>query len=63
MRQHKQPTKEQIRHYMASRQAENCAPPSLPEIRRQLGWDLIHPVSGPQAGQDTGSPIGALTRR
>jgi hypothetical protein len=34
------PTKEQVRHYLENRQAENKMPPSLDEIRRQLGWHL-----------------------
>jgi hypothetical protein len=37
---HTQPTKEQVRHYLENRQAENKMPPSLDEIRRQLGWHL-----------------------
>lgn len=36
-----QPSKEQIRLYMASRQAEQSPPPSIMEIRRQLGWGLL----------------------
>lgn len=36
----KQPSKEQVRQYMNQRQAEHRIPPSLPEIRRRLGWDL-----------------------
>jgi hypothetical protein len=41
MSHQKQPTKEQIRQYMESRQAQHCPPPPMPEIRRQLGWDLL----------------------
>jgi hypothetical protein len=37
----KQPTKEQVRQYLAHRNAERSAPPSMEEIRRQLGWSLI----------------------
>ena len=40
MNQPKQPSKEQLRHYMMSRQAEHRPPPPIKEIRRQLGWDL-----------------------
>ena len=36
----KQPTKEQVRHYMAQRQSEHKIPPPLQEIRRRLGWEL-----------------------
>jgi hypothetical protein len=35
-----QPTKEQIRQYMVQRQAAHSPPPSMKEIRRQLGWEL-----------------------
>lgn len=35
-----QPSKEQVRAYMEHRRAEKKMPPSLEEIRRQLGWDL-----------------------
>jgi hypothetical protein len=41
MGQQQQPSKEQIRQYMEARQAQQCPPPSMPEIRRQLGWGLI----------------------
>jgi hypothetical protein len=41
MTQQTQPTKEQVRHYMESRQTQQCPPPSIPEIRRQLGWGLM----------------------
>ncbi|GAA4014636.1 hypothetical protein [Actimicrobium antarcticum] len=37
----KQPTKEQIRDYMARRQAGRKPPPDPREIRRQLGWELM----------------------
>jgi len=35
-----QPSKEQVRAYLENRRAEKKMPPSLEEIRRQLGWDL-----------------------
>ena len=35
-----QPTKEQVRHYLESRRTEKSPPPSIVEIRRQLGWGL-----------------------
>lgn len=34
------PSKEQVREYMARRQAQHQPPPSCQEIRRQLGWEL-----------------------
>ncbi|MBY0242998.1 MAG: hypothetical protein K2X55_27180 [Burkholderiaceae bacterium] len=40
MTQQTQPTKEQVRLYMEARKAQQCPPPSIPEIRRQLGWGL-----------------------
>jgi hypothetical protein len=35
-----QPTKEQVRAYMAAREAARRPPPSPEEIRRQLNWRL-----------------------
>ncbi len=35
-----QPTKEQVRAYMAARETARRPPPSPEEIRRQLGWRL-----------------------
>ncbi|WP_195763959.1 hypothetical protein [Pseudoduganella rivuli] len=40
MTQQTQPTKEQVRLYMEARQNQQCPPPSIPEIRRQLGWGM-----------------------
>jgi hypothetical protein len=34
------PTKEQVRAYMAAREAARLPPPAPEEIRRQLGWRL-----------------------
>jgi hypothetical protein len=45
MQQIKQPSKEQVRHYLQQRQAEHKSPPTLEEIRRQLGWQLCSGVS------------------
>ena len=38
MHQITHPTKEQVRAYMAQREAARRPPPSPEEIRRQLGW-------------------------
>jgi hypothetical protein len=35
-----QPTKEQVRAYMAAREAARLPPPPPEEIRRRLGWRL-----------------------
>lgn len=35
-----QPTKEQVRAYMAARESAHRPPPPPEEIRRQLGWRL-----------------------
>jgi hypothetical protein len=35
-----QPTKEQVRAYMASRGGARRPPPAPEDIRRQLGWKL-----------------------
>lgn len=37
----KQPTKEQVRHWMQDRQVEHKPPPDPKVIRRELGWDLM----------------------
>lgn len=36
-----QPTKEQVRAYMARREGARRPPPTPDEIRRQLGWRLV----------------------
>jgi hypothetical protein len=46
MEQFKQPTKEQVRNHIQQRQAEHKAPPSMEEIRRQLGWHLCGNATG-----------------
>jgi hypothetical protein len=38
-----QPTKEQVRAYMAARELARRPPPAPEEIRRQLGWRLAAP--------------------
>jgi hypothetical protein len=38
-----QPTKEQVRAYMASRERARRPPPPPEDIRRQLGWKLAPP--------------------
>jgi len=40
MTQQNQPTKEQIRQYLEARLSQDCPPPSMTDIRRQLGWGL-----------------------
>jgi hypothetical protein len=35
-----QPTKEQIRDWMAQRTAEHHPLPDIKQIRRELGWEL-----------------------
>ena len=37
------PTKEQVRRWMEDRRCSSSPPPSQSEIRRQLGWELVHP--------------------
>lgn len=34
------PTPQQVRDWMKQRQVEHKPPPSMEEIRRQLGWKL-----------------------
>lgn len=38
-----QPTKEQVRAYMAAREHARRPPPAPQDIRRQLGWSLAPP--------------------
>lgn len=38
--QQPKPQKEQVRAFLQSRQQAKTAPPSIEEIRRQLGWFL-----------------------
>ena len=38
-----QPTKEQVRAYMAGRESARRPPPPPEEIRRQLGWRIAPP--------------------
>jgi hypothetical protein len=40
MEQSKHPGKEQVRQYSSQRQSDPKTPPTLEEIRRQLGWEL-----------------------
>ena len=37
----KHPSKQQVRAYLRRRARAQTPPPSLEEIRRQLGWDLL----------------------
>ncbi len=43
-----QPTKEQVRAYMAARELARRPPPAPEEIRRQLGWRLDAPAAEAQ---------------
>ena len=42
------PSKEQVREYLARRQAQHQPPPTCQEIRRQLGWEAVE--TQPQEG-------------
>lgn len=41
MSQFRQPSKQQVRRYMEQRIGARTPPPSMQEIRRNLGWELI----------------------
>ena len=41
MKQTSKPDRQVVRSWMHQRQEENRPPPSLEEIRRQLGWHLV----------------------
>ncbi|MES2262569.1 MAG: hypothetical protein V4724_28935 [Pseudomonadota bacterium] len=51
MAQQTPPTKEQVRLYLESRQTQQCPPPSMAEIRRQLGWEMMQ-MPASDAGRD-----------
>ncbi len=51
MSEQTQPTKEQVRLYLESRQTQQCPPPSIVEIRRQLGWGLMEMPEGDTSRQ------------
>jgi hypothetical protein len=50
-----QPTKEQVRAYMASRGFASRPPPAPEDIRRQLGWKLA-PPEPPRADRPVPAP-------
>lgn len=51
MTQANQPTKYVIRKYLERRSQEKTPPPSLEQIRQQLGWGLIFvPLRTPSSG-------------
>jgi hypothetical protein len=37
------PSKEQVRAYLQQRRQASAQPPSMSDIRHQLGWHLIEP--------------------
>jgi phosphoribosylaminoimidazole-succinocarboxamide synthase len=41
MTQTSKPDKQQVRNYMAQRQAEHKPPPTPEQIREELGWKLV----------------------
>jgi hypothetical protein len=49
MEQFKQPAKDQLRQSYHQRQSEPKTPPSMEEVRRQLGWHLCNASSRPDA--------------
>jgi len=42
---HRQPTKEQIRSWLQERRRQAGPPPSLDQVRRELGWQPTTPKS------------------
>jgi hypothetical protein len=55
-----QPTKEQVRAYMHTRECARRPPPRPEEIRRQLGWRRSTPDAG-YAAAPTALPVAAST--
>lgn len=43
----KKPTKEQVRAWLAGRLARPVPPPSLEQIRLELGWEMAEPPKLP----------------
>lgn len=41
MKQMTRPSNEQVRSWMQQRQIDRTPPPTLEEIRRELGWTLV----------------------
>lgn len=39
----KAPSKEEVRRYMQRRFIDSAPPPSMKQIRRELGWELVAP--------------------
>jgi hypothetical protein len=52
MKTHNQPTKEQVRQYLETRRTQASPPPSITEIRRQLGWTFMTTLAGKGCGPD-----------
>lgn len=50
----KSPSKEEVREYMQRRFAEKKPLPSLQQIRRELGWELVAPTD---RGRDDDMPL------
>jgi len=46
MKQSSKPDREVVRSWMHQRSRENRPPPSLEEIRRQLGWHMVEVERG-----------------
>lgn len=46
MTQTSKPSNQQVRNWMHQRQADRSPPPSLEEVRRQLGWGLVEAQRG-----------------
>ncbi len=60
MEQQTQPTKEQVRQYLEQRQSERTPPPSIQEIRRQLGWTLLRNASSALDSSESSSVMPSL---
>jgi hypothetical protein len=49
MAQTNHPSKELVRNWLFQRQAEHQPPPTMDEVRRQLGWELVEAERDAQA--------------
>lgn len=46
-----QPSKASVRDWLQQRQRNHVAPPDIAQIRRELGWELIVPISTADVNQ------------
>jgi hypothetical protein len=58
----KSPSKEDVRKYMQRRFTGNTPPPSMKQIRRELGWELVAPSDRGERGTHALAILGTALR-